>query len=90
MKYAKEISNSLNGQVKRGKDQVFKIRIEAIVDGLGIPRTEFYEVAKVSRQYWYRVSWAIDPFPHWLKLHLFRKFGDCFAFLFDEELEGKE
>lgn len=79
---------SLKSDVEKRKDQALKIKLDTLRDNLGIPITEFYERAKITRAYWYRLSWGLDEFPHWLKLHLFREFGDSFAFLFDSKLGG--
>lgn len=72
--------------VKKHKDTILKSRCEAAFESLAISRREFYERAKVSPQYWWRLSWGIDKFPLWLKKHLFREFGDSFVFLFSIEL----
>lgn len=77
---------SIKTSLKELKDDVFKTKCESAYDSLAIERGEFYGRAKISPQYWWRLSWGIDKFPLWLKKHLFREFGDAFAFLFSEEL----
>lgn len=72
--------------IKKHKDIVLKTKLESAFESLAISKRTFYKKANVSPQYWWRLSWGIDPFPLWLKKHLFREFGDCFAFLFSKNL----
>ena len=82
------IDNSFSAEngLKELKDEVLKARCESAYESLAISRNEFYKRAKISPQYWWRLSWGIDDFPLWFKKHLFREFGDAFAFLFSNEL----
>lgn len=73
--------------LKKVKDEVLRIKCESAFDSMAISKREFYERAKISPQYWWRLSYGYDVFPLWLKKHLFREFGDCFAFLFSYELQ---
>jgi hypothetical protein len=79
-----------NDELKNVKDRVLRIKCESAFDSLAISKREFYERAKISPQYWWRLSYGYDQFPMWLKKHLFREFGDCFAFLFMYEKEDQE
>lgn len=83
-------SFSKENDLKNVKDGVLRIKCESAFDSLAISKSEFYSRGKISPQYWWRLSWGYDRFPLWLKKHLFREFGDCFAFLFSYELNGEE
>lgn len=76
--------------LKNIKDIVLRTKCDSAFSSLAISKSEFYLRAKISPQYWWRLTWGYDEFPLWLKKHLFREFGDCFAFLFSYDLEVKK
>ena len=79
-----------NESVKNVKDYILRTKLESAFESLAISKREFYQRAKISPAYWWRLSWGVDSVPLWFKKHLFREFGDCFAFLFEYKQEVLE
>ncbi len=55
----KENSIFLNSEVKRGKDETLKNRLQAIIYAKGMSEYEFYSSLGFSKQVWYALSWGI-------------------------------
>lgn len=73
---------SLKKGVLKRKSQSFKVLCESAVRSTGLSNEKFYEKAQITRQQWYYFSWAIEPFPYWLKIKLCDTFGKPFRDLF--------
>jgi len=82
MSNSSDKSFSLKTTVRKGKNQLLKIRCERAITACGLSNQQFYLKANISRQQWYHWSWGREDFPDWLKVRLCDMFGKPFIDLF--------
>ena len=49
----------LNSEVRRGKDEILKNRLQVLIYSKGLSEYEFYTSLGFSKQVWYALSWGI-------------------------------
>jgi len=79
--------------VKNRKDAMLNMRFESTIARCGLSKQEFYDKIEVSRAYWWRITWGIDPVPSWLKIKLCDTFGKPFIdffLMYESEVKKNE
>ena len=82
IEHSSELKKNLSESVENRKNQVLKIKCESASTSTGLGKEQFYLKVEISRQEWYRWSWGLEPFPHYIKIKLCDLFGKPFRDLF--------
>lgn len=75
-------------QVKKGKNQLLKMRLQTIIHDRKMSESDFYNKLGISKQYWYCISWGIWDAPLDLKIKIAKELNTDSALIWQEEKNG--
>lgn len=83
------IALSVNHEVNRCKNRLIKERLRTLIKAKGMSEADFYNSIKISRQYWYYLSWGICDCPTELKVRIAQALGIDSSVIWQEDKEDE-
>jgi len=77
-----------DSEVKRSKDALLKERLKTLIRAKGMSEADFYNQLRISRQYWFFISWGLWPCPIEIKVKIAAALGTDTSLIFQEVKNG--